>query len=236
MPRRTQARLYPWIDRVRLSRGIDVRKADLMPGAIGIQKPLYFQSSLICGRLGSVPTQATSQIFPTSTGWKCNSLRIITMQTEPIVQPRDPVAGVEIADPTPGTIYLLPTSTDVDGKRAYMGADAHLFKIACGHGIDIDYAVPEGGRVFVEHYSAGLDIINLAVAVFNLIPSTVQGIYALIQIAALRKGIKPEELPKAEVHLKMDFLKTSKAEAHGVEIKGESDSVVSIIEELSRDS
>lgn len=117
-----------------------------------------------------------------------------------------------------------------------MGADALLLKIASGRGIDIDYAVSAGDRVFVEHYSAGLDVINLAVAVYNVLPSTVQGIHALIQIAALRRGIRPEELPKAKVHVKMDLLKTPTLEARGVEIKGDSEGVVSIIANLSRES
>lgn len=158
------------------------------------------------------------------------------MQTDASVQPREPISDVKIEEPDRDTVYLLPTAHDGDGKRAYMGADALLMKRALADGVQVQYAVPEEEREFVEHFSAGIDLVILAVAVINLIPSTIQGIHALIQLRALRKGIGEEDLGTAEVQLKIDFLRTSSTEARGVEIIGKADGVVAALERLRSDS
>lgn len=158
------------------------------------------------------------------------------MQTEAIVQQREPVSGVEIDNPEADTVYLLPTAHDGDGKLAYMGADALLLKQAVANGIPVEYAVAEEDREFVEHFSAGIEIVTLTVAILGLIPSTIQGIYALIQLVAMRKGIKEDDLRTAEIRLRIDYIKTPVAEARGVEISGDPDGVVAIMERLSKES
>lgn len=158
------------------------------------------------------------------------------MQTEPTIRQCKPIIGVEIDNPKQGTIYLLPTAHNRDGRRAYMDSDALLLKWAVMNGVPVEYAVPEENREFVEHFSSGAEIVALAVSIANLIPSTIQGIYALIQIAALRKGIKEENLSAANVQLEIDYLKTSTTEARGIVISGDVDGVVAALGKLSADS
>lgn len=158
------------------------------------------------------------------------------MQTEATIQPRDVLSGIEMGSPDPETVYLLPTAWNGDGRHAYMGADAILLKQAAAKGVDVAYAMPEEDREFVEHFSSGIELVTLAVAIVSLVPSTIQGIHALIQLAARRKGIKDEDLSRAQVKLKIDYLRTPTTKARGVEISGDVDGVVSIMERLSGES
>lgn len=158
------------------------------------------------------------------------------MKTEATIQPRDPLSGIRLGSPDPETVYLLPTAWNGDGKHAYMGTDAILLKQAVVNGVCVEYAMPEEDREFVEHFSSGVELVTLAVAIIGLVPATIQGIHALILLAARRKGIKEEDLHRAEVKLKIDYLRTPTTKARGVEISGDVDGVVAIMERLSGES
>lgn len=186
-----------------------------------------------------IALRALSRRFPVvealyRTVWTCTTFR--AMQIDPTIEGREPISDIEIDNPQVDTVYLLPTTRDGDGKRAYLGADAILLKQAVASGVHVRYAVPDEDLEFVEHFSSGVELVTLAVAVVNLIPSTIQGIYALIQLVARRKGIKEENLDKAGVRLKIDYIKTHTTEARGLEISGDSDSVVEIMKRLGRES
>ncbi|WP_044492609.1 hypothetical protein [Nesterenkonia massiliensis] len=155
------------------------------------------------------------------------------MQTEALIQPRKPVSGIHISSPESGTVYLLPASQDRDGKHAYRGADAILIKQAMRDGLAVEYAVPEEDREFVEHFSSGLEVVTLTVAVLGLVPSTIQGIYALIQLAARRKGVTEENLNTTQVHLEIDYIKTPTTVAQGVKISGDPHSVLEAMKKLN---
>lgn len=157
------------------------------------------------------------------------------MTSEPTVEQRDPDPRVTVRNPAAGVLYLMPSSTGMDGRPAYMGADALLAKQAWVAGLPVEYASPEDEREFVEHFSAQLDVIALYVAVVNLVPSMIQGIQALIELAAMRRGYTRESAKKAKVDLRIDFLRTPTTEARGIRVKGEADSVVEAMRELTQD-
>jgi hypothetical protein len=158
------------------------------------------------------------------------------MTNEATLETRDPAYGVTVSNPVDGMIYLLPSASGIEGHPAYMGADMLLMKRAVAEGIAIEYSVSEDEREFVEHFSAGVATITLTVAIINLVPSIIQGIHALIQLAAMRKGFQPDQVERAEVQLKIDYLKTATTEARGIEINGNAAAVVALMTELSTDS
>ncbi|QYF74881.1 hypothetical protein [Cryobacterium sp. PAMC25264] len=158
------------------------------------------------------------------------------MQSDAIIEPCDPTHGIAVQNPSEDVIYLIPSASGRDGRPAYMGTDALLVKRAVAEGVPVRYSLPEQEREFVEHFSAGIEIIELAVAIIALVPSTIQGIQALIELAAMRKGFKGDAVKRAKVHLKIDYLKTPTTEARGVRIKGDADKVVEALKELGAGS
>lgn len=160
--------------------------------------------------------------------------RFRVMASESSVEVRDPDLRVTVKNPAVGVVYLMPSASGMDGRPAYMGSDALLAKRALAAGLPVEYALTEDERQFVEHFSAQLDVIGLYIAVVNLVPSMIQGIHALIELAAMRRGYTEESAKKASVDLRIDYLNTPTTEARGVRIKGDADSVVAAVRELTQ--
>lgn len=151
-----------------------------------------------------------------------------------MIEDRDPDQRVTVLNPVAGVIYLMPSASGIDDHPAYMGSDALLAKQAMAAGLPLEYALPEGERQFVEHFSAQLDVIGLYLAVVNLVPSMIQGVQSLIELVAMRRGYTVEGAKKARVDLKIDFLKTPTTEARGIRVKGDAGSVVEVMRELAK--
>lgn len=155
------------------------------------------------------------------------------MPSDTTIEKCDPVVGVTVRDPEAGVIYLLPSASGVAGRPAYVGSDAILVKLAAANGVAMEYALPEAEREFVDYFSAAIDVIGLTVAVIGLVPSTIQGIQSVIELAAMRRGYKGVAVKRAKVSLRIDFLRTPSAEASGIRIKGDAESVVEALGKLS---
>jgi hypothetical protein len=162
--------------------------------------------------------------------------RFADMQSIANIEPANPTVALSVHNPVDGVIYLVPSVRGLEGRLAYVGTDALLMKQAVADGIPLEYAVPEERREFVDHYSEGFEVIGLAIAIVNLVPSTIQGIQALFELAAMRRGYQGEAARRAKVELKIDYLKTPNAEARGLNIKGDAQGVVEALRELRRDS
>lgn len=158
------------------------------------------------------------------------------MNSKPLIEQREPDKDVIVPNPTAGVIYLMPSASGIDGRPSYMGADALLAKQAVTAGVAVEYALPEEKREFVEYFSEQIDIIGLYIAVANLVPSMIQGIQALLEMAAIRRGYTGEGARKAKVDLRIDYLKTPTTEARGIRVKGDADSVVEVVNLLSSES
>lgn len=158
------------------------------------------------------------------------------MESDVSIESCEPTHGVTILDPAAGVIYLVPSTTGTDGRPAYMSTDALLMKRAVADGVGVEYALPADEREFVDHFSAGIEVIGLTVAIVNLVPSTIQGIHALIQLIAIRRGYTGDSAKQAKVKLKIDYIKTASLEARGIKVEGDADGVVEALKALSSGS
>lgn len=157
------------------------------------------------------------------------------MTAEASIETREPRSDIDTSDFTEGIVYLMPRGYGVDGKPAYFGSDMILAKDALADGISVDYALPPEEREFIEHFSAALTIISIAVGVAGLIDPTIRGIKFLIRASAKRMGYKSEDMPKVQVDLRIDQIDTVNMSVKGLEIRGTAAAVEAALDSLNAD-
>jgi len=145
----------------------------------------------------------------------------------------DVPGDLNVNDAMTDKLYVLPMRRDGDGRPAFHPDSMLLVKTAASDGVAIDYAVGAEDRRFVDHFSAGPDVVEIWLSLLG--PITDVTLFALgyaLNGLLRRRGVKDKDLETSEVKVGIAQINAKSGKMKGVKISGPKGAVIETVREL----